>query len=464
MYNKKALCLIAISFFISITIAFQFVDNLDKYESDGLDHHIIKGDISDIWEKGEKFRVDLLSGKNFLTSGTEIYRSYLPPRLIGLFSIIFDYKLISDDDGVNKISLGFKKYFYLVLQSLLFYFILIYFNKKLSKNTNNNEISFYVILFLCFCPDIFLYNSSFHTESIFFSLQVLLLALLISPSQKIIYNFCIGIILLLMFLQKTVAVFYIIIVTLYLVFYYKNKSIKNISIIFLTYISLLVVIGFSNYKRVGIFYFMPIQGNEAVYHYLAHPILTKGQKMTSVEASQKLITDLKKWKVENKIQNEQLEVNRIKIMKFKKKYTIKLIQENFVTTIRIISWKSLQTGILNPIYIFHYHLNEQDINKRPPYYLEKNYLKFWIPIRIIYSSFIYLIILIGFINSIKYFNIKYNLLILASALYMFVMLGWVGNSRYFSPSLVYLSVYFGCGIKYLSNLNFTKIFKLSKND
>ena len=90
-FNKRVLIVITISFLISIIISFLFVNYLDKYESDGFDHQLIKGDINDIWERGKKFKDDLVSGKNFFISGTEIYRSYLPPRLIGLFSIIFNY-------------------------------------------------------------------------------------------------------------------------------------------------------------------------------------------------------------------------------------------------------------------------------------------------------------------------------------------------------------------------------------
>ena len=454
--NKKLFILVIISFLISIAVSFHITENLDRYESDGIDHHIIKGDISDIWERGAIFKEDIASGKNFLVSGTEIYRSYLPPRLIGMFSIIFDYDLISVEAEVKKISLGFKKFYYLFLQSILFYGLIIYFYNNFSKLTKDSNIGFYTILFLCFCPNIFLYNSSYHTESIFFSFQILLMALLISPSKSFLYNFVVGLILSLIFLQKTVGILYIIIVISYLALFLKKDSIKSIPIILLTFISILMIIGISNFKRAGVFYFMPTQGNEAVYHYLAIPILMKGQKMTGSEAAKRLNTDLEEWKIENKIKDEQLEKNRIQILKFKKSYTVKLMLNNPLTSLKIITWKALQTGILNPAYIFHYHYYEQDIQKKPPWYLEKSYINFWIPINIFYSLVIYLVVILGFVSSIKYLDSKYNLFLFFSAIYMFVMLSWVGNSRYFSPSLIYLSVYFGCGINFLINLSFFK--------
>ena len=159
---------------------------------------------------------------------------------------------------------------------------------------------------------------------------------------------------------------------------------------------------------------------------------------------------------ENKIKDEQLEKNRIQIMKFKKSYTVKLMLNNPLTSLKIITWKALQTGILNPAYIFHYHYYEQDIQKKPPWYLEKSYINFWMPINIFYSLVIYLVVILGFVSSIKYLDLKYNLFLFFSAIYMFVMLSWVGNSRYFSPSLISLSVYFGCGINFLINQSFYK--------
>lgn len=458
MYNKKILLFfIIISFFISIGVAFHIVNSLDMYESDGLDHHIIKGDIEDIWKKGAKFKSDIISGNNFLVSGSEIYRSYLPPRLIGLFSIIFNYDLISMDNGFERISLGFEKFYYLFFQSILFYILLFYFSNNFFKFEKNKKIIIYIIIFLSFCPNIFLYNSSFHTESIFFSLQILLMTLLISPSQTIKFNIIIGLVLSLIFLQKTVGIFYIFVVIFYLILYFKKKSVKNILIISITYIAILIIVGFSNFKRIGTFYFMPTQGNEAVYHYLAHTILAKSENMTSVEVGQKLKKDLEKWKFENNISDVNMEKNRIEIMKYKKKYTYNLIKKNPLITLKFISWKALQTCLLNPVYIFHYHFYEQDLNKRPPYYLEKSYYNFWTPVKIIYSLLIYIIMLFGLISSIKILNYKYNLFLLSSAVYMFLMLSWVGNSRYFSPSLIYLSVYFGYGVNFLLKLNFFKL-------
>ena len=475
MIDKKIFFFIAFSLLLSVLISLNFVNKLDLYESDGFDHHIIKGDIDDIWSRGAKFKDDLISGKNFLVSGTEIYRSYLPPRLIGFFSIIFDYELLTYEKNLTKISLGFTKFYYLLVQSLFFYLVIFYFYKNFLSLSKNKNVSFITLLFLCFCPNIFLYNSSFHTESIFFSLQLLLLTLLVFPKERIFYNLIVGIILSLLFLQKTVGVFYFIIVITYLSIVYKKKSLKFLPFVLLIYSLTLLSIGYGNYKRMGVFYIMPIQGNEAIYHYLAENILRKSEAIPSQEISKKMNNDLNNWKVENGIkkitQNEDrlkihedntLERDRIKIMKYKKNYTLNLIKDYPIITIKIMIWKGLQTLILDPVYIFHYHFYEQDLKKRPQWYMEKSYSNFWMPIKMIYSISIYLIILVGFFYSLRRLDLTFNFLLIISALYMFFMLGWVGTNRYFSTSLIYLSVYFAYGLQYFLNLELLKKYKFKK--
>ena len=458
--KSKITFFIFLSFLISTIISLNFVLKLDKYESDGKEHFIIKGDVEGIWQEGEKFKQDLINNKGILGSGSEIYRSYLPPRLIAFFSLIFNFDLINKQEGYDKINLGFDKFYYLLIQSILFYLILLKLYKSFLLTFNDKKTIYFTILFLCFCPSIFLFNSSFHTESLFFSLQLLIIVLLIKPSTGIFYNLLLGAIITLMFLQKTVSFLYIFIIIFYLILYFKLKSIKPVLVISFIYIFALVSIGYANYKRMGVFYFMPTQGSEAIFHYLAKPILTKSQNISDGDAQQILDHDLNNWINENNIKNINIEQNRIKFFKYKKEYTLDLIKNNLATSLKIISWKSIQTGILSPQYLFYYHYKEHDRNVRP-YYLKKDFYNFWMPIQLVYSLIIYLVIILGFLNSLKKLNWKFNLFLVTSALYMFCILGWVGNSRYFSPSLIYLSFYFGYGIKFLINMKFLNKFRNS---
>jgi hypothetical protein len=111
-----------------------------------------------------------------------------------------------------------------------------------------------------------------------------------------------------------------------------------------------------------------------------------------------------------------------------------------------MSYKTLQTGVLAPSYIFAFFKYEN--SKKPPYYLKRNYKKKWLTINLIYS-----IILIGFFKSNNKQYLDINILLVLSSLYLLVMLGWVENSRYFCPILIYLSIFFGNGIAIITKKN-----------
>ena len=68
--------------------------------------------------------------------------------------------------------------------------------------------------------------------------------------------------------------------------------------------------------------------------------------------------------------------------------------------------------------------------------------------RILYSFLIYLIIFIGFFNSIKEKHIAPHILLLVG-IYFFVISSWVGYTRYFVPTLLSLCLYFGFGIDFI---------------
>ena len=114
---KKTYILIFISLLISIISSSIFINKYDNYEisTDEIENHrIIKGDIPDIWIDGEIIKRDLENGKNYFVSGKEIFRSYLPPRLIALYSHVFNYKLFENWDK-KIISSDSNKIYYLII-------------------------------------------------------------------------------------------------------------------------------------------------------------------------------------------------------------------------------------------------------------------------------------------------------------------------------------------------------------
>ena len=103
---------------------------MKKYDHiDGQPHSMIIGDIKLIWIEAEQLKRDMLSGKNFFSSGIEYHRTYIPSKLLALYSYIADVKLFENFKN-EKIQKGGGKLGFLILQSLLYYLALFFFHKK----------------------------------------------------------------------------------------------------------------------------------------------------------------------------------------------------------------------------------------------------------------------------------------------------------------------------------------------
>ena len=443
--DKKIYSIIFVSFVISIIVSFIFIKNYDRYEisTDDIENHaMIKGDIPSIWKNGEIIKKDLKDGKNYFLAGEEIHRSYLPPRLIALFSYIFDYELFENWDE-KIINSDNKKIYYLFFQTILYFFILIIFFREIRKKFDL-KICFFIICFLSVEPSLFLFHSSFHTESIFFSLQILMLCFLFNDTFSKTKFFFVGLLLGLMFLQKVLALFYLIPIYLFYLTKYKKRSYNPLIMITSSYLIVLLIVGYANYKRSGVFYFNPPAGKTTLHLYLPEVILMKATSISYEDAYNKKKSDEKKWLIENDI-NLKLEIDRFKYYDYLQNYTLNILIKYPITTLKFITWKTIQMGVLDPIYI--YNFLDKENKKRPYYYLDESYRKINLPLRILYSIIIYSIVLYGFIKCRKKISFENHILLISSVILMYLLLGWVGNSRYAVPTLIYLSIYFGYGIK-----------------
>ena len=442
--DKKIYLLILAAFLISMLSSFLFVKTYDKYEvsTDEIENHsMIKGDIPDIWIDGQTIKNDLRNGKNYFESGKEIFRSYLPPRTIALFSYFLNYDLF--EDSKNKVfSSNNKKMYYLFIQSLFYFFSLTIFFKEIKKHFEIRICNF-IIFFLAIEPTIFFYHSSFHTESLFFTMQILMLTLLINNNQLTIKYIGIGILLGVMFLQKLVAIYYVIPIIIYYSYKLRFRAFKPLIIIFSLYVLIIFLVGYGNYKRANIFYFMPPSSKSTLHLYFPSEIISRAENIKETKAAKIIEKDRQMWINQNDI-NLNLEKDRITYYNYLQKYSIDIILKYPFTSVKFITWRTLQTCILNPIYIFEFYKEENA--KRPFYYLNENYKKINLPIRIFYSSILYLIIIYGFFCSRKKIKIEHHILLILSSFYMLALLGWANNSRYFVPILIYLSIYFGYGL------------------
>ena len=137
-------------------------------------HIMIKTDAHRYLSHGAEIKKDLEDGKNFFETGREHFTKYLPPRLAAAYYYFFDINLFNNFED-KKINLGVH-FPYLLIQCLIYYLSLYFLYSVISKKVDH-KICLPIIIFLSLEPTIFQYHGTFWSESIFFSLQLILLTL-----------------------------------------------------------------------------------------------------------------------------------------------------------------------------------------------------------------------------------------------------------------------------------------------
>ncbi len=439
--SKKVYLILILGFFLSLSYSFYNLSEFDKLHPQKKNHPMVRGDLNLIWKEAETFKRDFFQyDKSYFTSGKEYTRTYLPSKIIAIYSKITNYELYEDFEK-NVVKEG-GKYLYLFLQSILFYISLLFFYSKLKVFINDEKLSIYVISFLSLEPTILQWHSTFFTESIYFSLQIIFLSILIDTNNSYLKFLKLGIIIGLMFFQKTVSIFLIILVILYFLINKFDKKIVNTFILIFTYLFFLIFLGFNNYKKTGIFYILPLQTKDAHYTLLVPQIFAKKDK-SSEYYDYKYLTE-KKWKNSNNFKKNDFK-DLYKFYKFKQSEALEKILENKLIVIKIYLKKTLHHLLLNPVQTFYWHeYNKNDY--KIEYHLSKDKEK-WLTFRFFYSFLIFSTIFFGLIRILKFsISLKFHFLILVCVIYYSIMLGWVGNTRYFMPSMIFLSLFFGQGI------------------
>jgi len=464
MYSRSSLYLtIIVAFLASAILSSYYILKYDRLKSttDGYrEHAMIKIASANHWMNADKILKDIKSGKNYFTSGKKNYDEFLPQKLLALYYYITGYE-ITDSNMVFKVNNG--KLPYLIIKTFLYYLALFYFSKKILTMLPIKNC-FFIILFLALEPTIFQYHSSFWNESIFFPFEILLLSLLLDRSRNILKNILIGFILGIMFTISQEIFLYIVPLLFYLFILFKKKSIKPILSLVIGYLLILVIIGFHNYKKTGVPYFMPFGSKTALYVYLAPQVLAKKNNSSVKQARKKMKEQTKMWIEKNNIDVTQgttgawsiiseSKEDRKKYLDYLQKKALKIIITNPFDSIQYIFKQSLHTLVLNPVYIKYFYQEEGG-----QFYKSEIHKK-WIPIRIIYSVIIYFIIFWGMIYSLKHMKKEIMFLLMISVAHVVLTLGWMGNSRYFLPALIFLSIFFGNGMAAILNskkLNISK--------
>jgi hypothetical protein len=463
---KKIFVLIFLGLISSIVLSSYYIIKYDKYRDDGHSHVMLKDETLLHWHKGAKIVEDVKNGKNFFSSGDAIFSKPLPQRLVAIYSLLSGHEIIEEWEPNLKIKLGGKLPF-LIIQSLVFYLALVYLLIKISK-IFPIENCFYIVFFLAFEHTIFQYHSSFWTESFYFTLQILILGLLLNNSHKIFDNLFVGILVGILFLQRSVAIFYIIPIIIYFIFSYRSKSVKPIIASVVGYTLILFLVGIYNYKKIDVFYFYPVGGKQDIYISFSIPLLSKKEKVSETEIHKKEVQKAYKWSKDNNIKLEdgfdlnktftifhfksfiKNEKDKIKLYDYMNKRQYKILFENPLATTKLAIIGVIHFAVLNPIHNYYY--NEHRGQNKKPVFIKSKTHKNWIPYRIIYTLLIYFVCFFGLIYFFKQKNYQLLLLLVLSTFYYIILFGWAGRTRYFVPILIYLSFFFGNGLVLLKNL------------
>ena len=458
-FKKNIFFIILIGFLISSLASFF---NLKKYDQiSNQSHNMIVGDIKLVWTEAETLKRDLYDGKNYFNSGKEYTRTYLPSKILALYSHVSGQELFENFEN-KKIKRGYEKLTFLILQSLIYYLALFFFHQKiLDFYDYNYQKCFFITGFLAIEPTIIQWHSSFWTESVFFSLQLITLALIIHKTNNRFFNFFIGIFIGLMYLQKTVAMFFIFPV----IFYFTISKRKNNFISFFSLIvgfsTILFFLGYHNFNKTNIFYITPVQSKNAHYQILVPLVLAEKNHLSEDEARKSIKQLEENWIEDNNIDvknssgNIDIQGKDIrKLGNYRQKFFLNIFLSNKIITTKIYTKQIIHHTLLNPVQVYFWHKYNNSDNE---YHLSTDHEE-WIWKRILYSSIIYFFVLIGIYHSLRkkeYRNFIY--FIILSIFYFMFMLGWVGDTRYFMPSLILISIFFGEGA-------FIMLQKFSKNN
>lgn len=440
LHHKVIIIIITLSFFINFLNITLQVKNFNKkfYYTDGSSYHglIRTPPETYIWKQAHYFKENFHL-KNMQDS--EFRYHFLPPKLLTIAAKIFKIEFYTDDE-INTKNLEF----FLVSQLLIYLLSNLYLYKKLTDIKIDKAVKYICISFLVFEPSINQFSSTIFGETIFLSLIIFLLASIINLSKNNYYYFFLGLLISLIYLQRSVAMLLIVFPALLIIIKYKYRSSFKLFNLAIVYLFFLIALGSINYQRSGIFYFFPTQTIDNLYNYFLPKLEERISKESSIEVNSRLKEYKLNYALEQKLDLSK-ESDRIKFYKFQKNYALNKILSNKLLVVEIAIKSSIHSMLLNPVEISFTRLQGREYYKSE---LHQNTIIF----RIIYSFFIYTIILVGFIYSLKNHKINSHLFFFIG-LYFFIVSSWVGYTRYFLPTFITLSLYFSYG----ANFIFTKL-------
>ena len=460
--NSLSLLVIFIAFLSSVLLSKYYLDNYDVNVSSGGStyHKMIKTDSHRYLSHGAEIKEQIKNGINFFETGRDHYTKYLPPRIAALYYSFFDINF-SENPKTGQVNTG-NHFFYLLFQNL-FYFLSITFLYFRTLEILDKKILLFSLLFLCFEPTIFQYHSSFWSESIFFSFQIIILGLMLTKKKSFYLYLIIGLLVGLLSLQRQLAIFYIIPILIYTYFFDKKKLFINFPLIILGFFIIQIFLGVNNFKRSGKFYIMTADSKVEMHRNLVVKVMTKKLKVSNKEFEEFEGKKSLEWIIKNDMKTS-LDYDKIKIGNaftfyrdllsesdkvifdgFIRKRTFTYIYQNPIDFFKFSFNSAIHLPLLNPFHIY----SENHFKSSEIYYLSEKHNQL-IPIRVVYSVLIYFFIVFGLIHFFSKKDYKTLFYLIISFLYFYATVFWHGNTRYFLPSYIYLSIFFGAGLNYIT--------------
>ena len=456
---------ILFSFLITIGYANFNISKYDKnlINQEGKKYHVmIKHDVFRYFSHGDEIKEDIKNGKSYFETGRNNFTKYLYPRIIALYYLIFDYNLFEDKNNDNiKTGVHFK---FLFFQVLLYYLSIFFLYSQIKKKLDE-KILFFSLIFLCIEPTIIQYHGAFWSESIFFSIQILLMALILNEKETGSKYFILGILLSILALQRSNGLYYIVPVIVYLYIIHGLSFTKKVPYTLIGFLVLLMFVGLHNFKKTGKFYFIPLETKAVLHAYVIENILDdetyknekkntiKKLKKTNLNIDYSYLDKLNYSRfsftfcehIQSKNKKENLEF--LNICEYLNKRSKEIVLANPLETVKFIARRSISFIILNPFHIYSDHKFYSG-----SYYYHSETHKKLLPYRIIYSFIVYLICIVGLISLLKLKNKNILIFILLSSIYFFSILSWQGSNRYFTPVLIYISFLFGSGTNEITKI------------
>jgi len=208
---------------------------------------------------------------------------------------------------------------------------------------------------------------------------------------------------------------------------------------------------------------MPTEGKYGMYKYFAKNILAEANSVPISELNRSEVNKSLIWMKKNlpNLDHEKFvhinspygvglsilnEEERIKFWGYLNKRAYQILAGNPFLTLKKIINAFMHFSVLNPSFVYYdyEYFKNFSSNIIGDFSFGEQHKKI-IPLRIVYTSIIFLICFIGFVSIYKK-NSKLALFLLFSVIYYYVITGWYGKTRLFAPCLIYLSIFFGYGL------------------